>query len=85
MNHSCIFIGFGKQGQEYANVFKKLNIKISSIFVRNKKKYFRSCIQISSIEATRLTCCNHEQLFEIDAKGNSNELQIPLNDLSCWY
>ena len=31
MKKSCVFIGFGKQAQEYANVFQKLNIKISSI------------------------------------------------------
>ena len=41
MKQSCIFIGFGKQAQEYANVFNKLDIKISSIFVRNKKKYYK--------------------------------------------
>ena len=40
MKKSCVFIGFGKQAQEYANVFQKLNIKISSIFVQNKKKYY---------------------------------------------
>ena len=65
MNHSCIFIGFGKQGQEYANVFKKLNIKISSIFVRNKKKYFRlqKKFNINRIDTNLKSCltqCNYD-------------------------
>lgn len=33
------FIGFGKQAQEYAKVFKKLNLFIDEIFVRNIENY----------------------------------------------
>ena len=58
MKQSCIFIGFGKQAQEYANVFNKLDIKISSIFVRNKKKYykFKKKFSIDRIDTNLVTC-----------------------------
>ena len=33
------FIGFGKQAKEYAKVFRKLNLFIDEVFVRNVKNY----------------------------------------------
>lgn len=60
MSQKCIFIGFGKQAQEYAKVFKILNIKISSIFVRNKKKYnkYKKEYLIDKIETDLSKCLN---------------------------
>ena len=40
-----LFIGFGKQAQEYASVLKHYKIKISSVCVTNinkKKKYLKN-------------------------------------------
>ena len=33
-----LFIGFGKQALEYAKVFKFLNIEITSVYIRDRKK-----------------------------------------------
>ena len=65
MKHSCIFIGFGNQAQEYANIFKNLNIRISSIYVRNKEKYHNlqkeySIDRIDTNLSSCLTECNYD-------------------------
>lgn len=50
-NISAGFVGYGKQAQVYSKVFNKINVKINSIYVRDKKKYekFKKLHNISFI------------------------------------
>ena len=82
MSQKCIFIGFGKQAQEYAKVFKILNIKISSIFVRNKKKYnkFKEEYSIDRIETDLSTCLkkSNYDFIMVMLPWNIIEIMLPI-------